>query len=147
MGISPALVGRAMRGNLEGLEAIDGFNAFVRSWNPTFLTEVMLTGINVPINIGETTVLPGDVVLAKREGVIFVPAHLAEQVVMTAEIVMLRDRFSVTRLKEGKYTPGQIDTRWSEAIEKDFANWLKDHEDELPVSIEEVQKFLKSRTW
>ena len=133
--------------DLEGLEAIDGFNAFVRSWNPTFLTEVMLTGINVPINIGETTVLPGDVVLAKREGVIFVPAHLAEQVVMTAEIVMLRDKFSVTRLKEGKYTPGQIDMRWSDAIEKDFTKWLKDHEDELPVSIEEVQKFLKSRTW
>lgn len=133
--------------DLEGLEQIEGFNAFVRSWNPTFLTEVMLTGINTPINVGQVTVLPGDVVLAKREGVIFIPAHLAELVVITAEIVMLRDRFSVERLKEGKYTPGQIDTRWSESIEKDFAGWLKAHEAELPVSIKEVQEFLKSRTW
>jgi len=133
--------------DLEGLEKIDGFNAFVRSWNPSYLQEVMLTGLNVPINIGNATVMPGDVVLAKREGVIFIPAHLMEKVVLTAEIIGLRDKFGIQRLKEGKYTPGQIDSRWSEEIEKDFSKWLDDHEKELPVPKKQIQDFLKSRTW
>ena len=68
--------------DLEGLSQIEGFNAFVRDWHPSFLTEVMLLGINTPIRMGAATVLPGDVVLAKTEGVIFIPAHLAEKVVV-----------------------------------------------------------------
>ena len=65
--------------------------------------------------------LPGDVVLAKREGVIFIPPHLAEAVVDQAERIMLRDRFGHQRLREGKYTPGQIDTKWTKEIDVDFA--------------------------
>ena len=107
----------------------------------------MLAGLNVPIRMGAATVLPGDVVLAKAEGVIFIPAHLAEKVVTTAEIVMLRDRFGHQRLKEGTYSPGQIDTRWSDEIEKDFSQWLNDHQDELPVAKEQIQEILKNRTW
>ncbi|MEJ2050522.1 MAG: RraA family protein [Calditrichota bacterium] len=133
--------------DLEGLEAIDGFNAFVRGWHPSFLQETMLMGINVPIRIGEATVLPGDVVLAKREGVIFIPAHLAQKVVETAEIVMLRDQFGHQRLREGKYTPGQIDSRWTEDIEKDFYNWLEQNKKSLPVPEKRVEELLKNRTW
>ena len=133
--------------DLEGLSRIDGFNAFVRDWHPSFLTEVMLLGINTPIRMGAATVLPGDVVLAKAEGVIFIPAHLAEKVVVTAEIVMLRDRFGIQRLKEGKYTPGQIDNRWTDDIERDFSQWLRDHMDELPVPKAQIQELLKTRTW
>jgi regulator of RNase E activity RraA len=132
---------------MDGLKEIDGFNAFVRDWHPSYLTEVMLAGLNVPIRIGAATVLPGDVVLAKPEGVIFIPAHLAEKVVTTAELVMLRDRFGHQRLKEGTYSPGQIDTRWSDEIEKDFSQWLNDHQDELPVAREQIQEILKNRTW
>lgn len=133
--------------DMDGLREIDGFNAFVRDWHPSFLTEVMLAGLNVPIRIGAATVLPGDVVLAKAEGVIFIPAHLAEKVVTTAELVMLRDRFGHQRLKEGKYSPGQIDARWSDDIERDFSQWLNDHQDELPVAREQIQEILKNRTW
>ncbi len=133
--------------DLEGLSEIEGFNAFVRAWHPSFLTEVMLAGLNVPIRMGAATVLPGDVVLAKREGVIFIPSHLAEKVVVTSEVVRLRDMFGITRLKEGKYTPGQIDTKWSDEIERDFSQWLRDHMDELPVAKEEIQKLLEKRTW
>ena len=103
-------------------------------------------GLNVPTRIGKATVLPGDVVLAKREGVIFIPAHLAEKVVKTAEVIMLRDQFGHQRLREKKYTPGQIDSGWSEEIEKDFTRWLRQHMDELPVPKETVQELLKTRT-
>ena len=133
--------------DMEGLSQIDGFNAFVKGWDPSFLKEVMLLSINCPIRIGAATVMPGDVVLAKKTGVIFIPAHLAEKVVTTSEIVRLRDLFGITRLKEGIYTPGQIDNKWSEAIEKDFAKWLEDHMDELPVPKAQIQELLKKRTW
>lgn len=133
--------------DMEGLSEIEGFNAFVKGWHPTFLTEVMLSGLNVPIRMGAVTVLPGDIVIAKKEGVIFVPAHLAEKVVVTSEVVRLRDLFGITRLKEGTYTPGQIDNKWSDSIEKDFSKWLTDHMDELPVPRDQIQELLKNRTW
>ena len=133
--------------DMEGLSKIEGFNAFVRDWHPSFLTEVMLLTINSPIRIGAATVLPGDIVLAKKEGVIFIPSHLAEKVVITSEVVRLRDLFGITRLKEGRYSPGQIDNKWSEDIEKDFSKWLNDHMDELPVPKEQIQELLKKRMW
>ena len=133
--------------DMEGLSEIEGFNAFVRGWHPSFLQEVMLESINSPIRIGAATVLPGDIVLAKKEGVVFIPAHLAEKIVVTSEVVRLRDLFGIGRLKEGKYTPGQIDNKWTDEIEKDFSQWLKNHMDELPVPKEQIQELLKKRTW
>jgi regulator of RNase E activity RraA len=132
--------------DLEGLEEIEGFNAFVRGWDPSAIREMMLMGLNVPIRIGRATVLPGDVVLAKREGVIFIPAHLAESVVKQAEVIMLRDTFGHQRLREGKYTPGQIDTRWTDEIERDFTGWLTQNRDKLNVPASAIEELLKSRT-
>ncbi len=133
--------------DLEGLEEIEGFNAYVRGWDPSFLREVMLTGINVPIRIGNATVFPGDAVLAKREGVIFIPPHLLEQVVITGEFIALRDAFGHQRLQEGIYTPGQIDGRWSDEIKADFLRWIDEHPDLLPMSREELERFLRERDW
>jgi hypothetical protein len=93
------------------------------------------------------TVMPGDVVLGKRGGVVFIPPHLAEKVVKTSEVVRLRDMFGHQRLKEGKYTSGQIDTRWSDEIERDFSQWLRDYADELPVPAAQIQEILRERTW
>ncbi len=133
--------------DLEGLEMIEGFNVFVRGFDPSFLTETMLTGINVPVRIGRAVVFPGDVVLAKKEGVIFIPPHLLEKVVITSEFISLRDKFGHQRLREGKYTPGQIDGQWSDKIKKDFLKWLDDHPDLLPMSREELDEYMKNRTW
>lgn len=133
--------------DLEGLEAIEGFNAWVRDWDPSFLRETMVTGINVPIRIGNATVFPGDVILAKKAGVIIIPAHLAEEVVINAEFIMLRDAFGIARLKEGVYTPGQIDTRWTDEIKADFLSWLDDNPDMLPMSRADLDTFLSNRTW
>jgi regulator of RNase E activity RraA len=133
--------------DIEGLAEIQGFNAFVRGWDPSFIQEVMLTGINVPIRIGRAICLPGDVVLAKREGVLFIPAHLAEKVLRTGEATVLRDRFGHQRLKEGKYTPGQIDSSWSKEIREDFNNWLKENMNDLPVPKEAIQEMLQKRSY
>jgi 4-hydroxy-4-methyl-2-oxoglutarate aldolase len=129
------------------METILGFKGWVRDWHPSYNYDNMLVEINRPCRIGAAICLPGDVVLAKREGVMFIPPQLAEQVCKTAELVQLRDMFGFQRIKEGVYTPGQIDQRWSDAMEKDFSKWLNDHIDELPVPKEQIQELLKERTW
>jgi len=128
--------------DLAGLSEIEGFNAFVRGWHPSAIKDMILGGVNVPIRIGGVTVLPGDVVLAKREGVIFIPAHLAERVVVTAEVVALKDRFGHQRLREGAYTPGQIDRAWTPDIKTDFLRWFEALPDKPPLPRDELEKRL-----
>ncbi|MDE0010056.1 MAG: RraA family protein [Candidatus Poribacteria bacterium] len=112
--------------DLDGIYELPDFATFVRGVDPTGIANVTLTGINIPIRIAEATVLPGDVVLGRRGGVIFIPPHFAQQVVEQGEEVALRDRFGHQRLREGKYTPGEIDRKWSEEIEADFAKWCEE---------------------
>ena len=133
--------------DLEGLSHIEGFNAFVKGFDPSFLTESMLMGINVPIRMGRATVFPGDVVLAKKTGVLFIPAHLAEEVVERSEFIMLRDMFGHQMLRNGVYTPGQIDGRWSDDIKTHFLKWVEDNPKELPMTKEDLDAYLKDRTW
>ena len=134
--------------DIDGIQELPDFTSFVRGFHPTFASPtIMLTGVNCPVRIGGATVMPGDVVLGRDDGVVFIPPHLAEQVVKTSELIALRDRFGKQRLAEGKYTPGQIDTRWSDPIEEDFSRWLESHIDELPVPRAAIQELLKERTW
>ena len=100
-------------------------NVFVRGLHPTGIGEVTLTEINGPIRIGEATVLPGDVVLGTPTGLIFIPPHLAQEVVERSEGIRLRDYFGKMRIREGKYTPGEVDRKWSEEMEADFDGWRK----------------------
>jgi len=138
--------------DIEGLKEIGGFTSFYTSYDPSYHNppgdlNTMIVGINQPTRIRMVTVMPGDVVLGKLGVVVFIPPHLAEKVVTTSEIIRLRDMFGHQRLREGKYTAGQIDARWSDDIEKDFSKWLNDHLNELPVPKETVQQYLKDRTW
>lgn len=140
--------------DINGLREIGSFTSFFRSYhpshhlnNPDGQLNTTLVAINHPTRIGKATVMPGDAVLGRDGGVIFIPPHLVEKVVKTSEIVRLRDMFGHLRLREQKYTPGQIDTKWSDEIEKDFSAWLNLHIDKLPVPKEQIQEFLKGRTW
>lgn len=140
--------------DINGLRELGRFTSFFRTYhpshhlnNPDGELNTTLVGINTPTRIGKATVLPGDVVLGRDGGVIFIPPHLLEKVVKTSEIVRLRDMFGHQRLREQKYTPGQIDNRWSEEIEKDFSKWLNDKIDKLPVPKEQIQDYLKGRTY
>jgi hypothetical protein len=108
---------------------------------------MMLASINNPIRIGRATVLPGDVVLAKKGGIVFIPPHFLEDLVLNAEFVALRDAFGHQRLRENKYTPGQIDRQWSDDIKKDFLSWLDTQKDKLPMTRAELDAYMKDRTW
>ena len=100
---------------------------YCRGLDPTAILHTTLAGINIPIRIGQTTVLPGDVVLGTPTGVIFIPPHLAQEVVERSEDIRMRDRFGKLRLSEGKYTPGEIDRQWDERIEADYQQWLTEN--------------------
>lgn len=133
--------------DLQGLSEIKGFNAFVRDFHPSFLQEMVLMGLNAPIRIGEVMVLPGDLVIAQTEGVLFVPAHLAEQVVATSEFVIRKDKFGFEMVKSGKYNTGQIDSQWTDAIKDDFIKWLEKHPEEGKMTRAQLDEIMKKRTW
>lgn len=141
--------------DIEGLKELPNFVSFVRSYDPSHhfgsaasggrLNSTMV-GINCPTRIGHATAMPGDVVLGKDGGVLFIPPQLAEKVVQESEMTRLRDIFGHQRLKEQKYTAGQIDTRWSEPIEQDFTGWLKENRAKLPVGADQVDEIVKRRS-
>lgn len=131
----------------EGLEDIKGFNAWIKGQDPSYIKDMMLTTINAPIRVGRATVLPGDVVLAKKYGTVFIPAHLVENLVITAEVTALRDQFGHQRLREKKYLAGQIDSEWTEEIKKDFLNWVNNYPGKLPMTKKELDDYLKERNY
>ena len=138
--------------DINGLEELPNFVAFVRSYDPSHhwgalsagqkLNSTMVT-INAPTRIGRATAMPGDVVLGRNGGVIFIPPQLAEVVVKSSESTHLRDVFGHQRLEEKKYTAGQIDARWTDAIEQDYRGWLKQNEDHLSVPKAQVEELLQ----
>lgn len=131
--------------DIEGVKKIKDFPIFNRGWHPSYLDGAMLMGINSPVRIGHASVMPGDAVLGKEEGVIFIPAHLVEETVQTSEIIRLKDEFGHQMLRQGEYTPGQIDSKWTEEIEEHFRSWLQERDEELTDY--QREKLLKGRTW
>ena len=84
----------------EGLTEIEGFNGWIKGSDPSYIYQMMLTSINTPIRIGRAIVLPGDVVLAKKYGVIFIPAYLVEDLVMTSEVTAFVTNSDISDLKK-----------------------------------------------
>ncbi len=134
--------------DLDGIQELPNFTSFFRGFHPSYASPtIMLVGVNCPVRIGKATVMPGDVILGRQDGVVFIPPHLVEKVVKTSELVQLRDRFGKQRLADGVYTSGEIDRRWADHIEQDFSRWLENHIDDLPVPKEAIQEMLRERTW
>jgi regulator of RNase E activity RraA len=133
--------------DFQEIKNIKGFNAFVRDFHPSFTEEMVLMGLNTAIRIGNVMVLPGDLVIAQKEGVLFVPAHLAEQVVATAEFVIRKDQFGFEMVREGKYSTGEIDSQWSDVIKSDFLKWLEKHPELGKMTRVELDKMMMKRTW
>ncbi len=118
------LVNRAIR-DVTGIQQIGGFQVYTRGVDPSALENVMLTGINVPIRIGDVTVMPGDIAIGDPEGVTFVPPQLAEKMADETEMDHLVDEWGHMMLREGKYTPGQIDAKWTKQMILEFNAWAE----------------------
>jgi len=111
--------------DFSGISEIKGFRCYVRDFDPSALAGATLMGINVPIRIGDVTVMPGDAVVSDPEGLTFIPAQLAEKVADSSELTQLRDNWGHQMLREGKYTPGEIDGRWSKEMIEEFNRWAE----------------------
>ncbi len=133
--------------DLGEIQGIKGFNAFVRDFDPSFLEEMVLMGLNTAIRIGNVMVLPGDLVLANREGVLFIPAHMAEEVISTAEFVIRKDNFGFEMVKADRFSTGQIDSQWTDEIKTEFLKWLEKHPELGKMTRAELDKVMSKRTW
>jgi regulator of RNase E activity RraA len=133
--LSTAIATRTKRGQViyggirdaQQIYEINDFATFCKGMDPTPIRNVTLVGLNTPCRVGEATCLPGDIVLGTMTGVLFIPPHLAEEVVEHSERTQLREIFSHQRLREGTYNSSQMDTKWTEAIEADFEAWRQTH--------------------
>jgi len=111
--------------DVSGISEIAGFKVFARDFHPSAIAETTLAGWNIPIRIGEVTVLPGDIVVSDVEGLTFIPAQLAEKVADESELTQLRDEWGHKMLREQKYTPGQIDAAWTQALIDEFNKYAE----------------------
>ncbi|MDR0928888.1 MAG: RraA family protein, partial [Oscillospiraceae bacterium] len=87
--------------DMEQIVKIEGLQVLYRGEDPTGIAEYVMTGLNTPCRIGGAVCLPGDVVFATMAGVLFIPAHLVEEVVINAEKSHIRDTFGFDRLGSG----------------------------------------------
>jgi len=118
------IVNGAVR-DVTGIQQMPGFQVYTRGVDPSALENVMLTGINVPIRIGDVTVMPGDVAIGDAEGLTFVPPQLAEKLADETEMDHLVDEWGHAMLREGRYTPGEIDAQWTPKMISEFNSWLE----------------------
>src|SRR5258706_7608181 len=91
---------------------LENMNGLYRAYDPSAWKDMTLTSINAPIRIGRATVLPGDLVLAKNDGVIFIPAFLAEDAVSHAEFTKLEDAFNFDLNRSGR-NGGEFEGGWN----------------------------------
>ena len=136
--------------DIDGMKRIPGFTAFVRDFHPSSHKKMMIMGVNSPILIGAVTVMPGDVVLGGREGVIFIPPHLAQEVVDRSETTRLHDQFTQENLLKHVYPVSVIYGGWTKEVERHYVRWLKENKGKLSQTdkafdseIERYEKRLK----
>jgi len=123
---------------------IPNFNGFYRGYDPSAWAQMTLTSINAPIRIGRATVLPGDLVLAKTDGVIFIPAILAEPAIVSAEFTNLEDAFNFELNRLGKNGP-EFEGGWTPAKYDALAKWIDEHPDKLKMSRAEFNSILEKK--
>jgi 4-hydroxy-4-methyl-2-oxoglutarate aldolase len=121
---------------------IPNFNGFYKGYDPSFLMQVSLTSINAPIRIGRAAVLPGDLVLAKTDGVIFIPAILAEAAVSHAEFTNLMDAYNFELNKQGK-NGAEFEGGWNDAKFNGLKKWIDAHPEMLKMPRSEFDQLLK----
>jgi 4-hydroxy-4-methyl-2-oxoglutarate aldolase len=120
---------------------IPNFNGFYKGYDPSFWQQMTLTAINSPIRIGRAVVLPGDLVLAKTDGVIFIPAILAEAAVSQAEFTNLMDDYNFELNREGK-NGAEFEGGWTAAKFQGLGQYVDAHPEKLKMSRSEFDALL-----
>jgi 4-hydroxy-4-methyl-2-oxoglutarate aldolase len=112
--------------DLEGIFPIE-MAGYFRGVHPSPIGNVMLTGVNIPVRIGNATVMPGDLVFGDREGVYFVPPHLVEQILTKAQETHVHDEWTKMKLLTGKYRSSEIyGSPTDPALKKEYEEYLRE---------------------
>jgi regulator of RNase E activity RraA len=120
---------------------IANLNGFYRGYDPSAWAQMQLTGINVPVRIGRAIVLPGDLVLAKQDGVIFIPAALAAAAIGKAEFTNLQDAFNFELNSQGK-NGAEFEGGWTPQKYAAFGKWVDAHPEKLKMTKAEFAALL-----
>ncbi len=127
--------GYVINGAIRDTEGIHALNipVFTRGYHPSG-RNAMVAGINVPIDVGGVTVMPGDAVLGDREGVTFIPPHMVETVVKSAEGAQLHDEWTKKMFMTGKYTATELyGSPKDPAKLQEYKDWLARRKAELGI--------------
>ena len=81
---------------------------YYRDGHPAAVAGVTVVGINIPVRIGEAVVMPGDVVLGDRTGLMFIPPQLVKQIVDTAVMTHIHDEWTKEKFLTGKYKSSDL---------------------------------------
>ena len=104
-----------------------GFAAYhSRPSAPTNLTLHQAIDINVPIGCGDAPVFPGDVIVGDAEGVIVIPAHMADEIAAEATEMTVFEDFVQEKVLEGRSILGLYPPT-DEQSRTDFAAWRQAH--------------------
>jgi len=127
--------GAVIRGTLRdlygNLDVDPKWNVMIRDFRPQANSSNLVIGINCPIQVGYVTVMPGDVVLGTREGVVFIPPQLVQRVVETSEKTRMQDLWAHMGVREGRFTAQQADGGYTPEMNQEFTKWLLDNADTM----------------
>ena len=123
---------------------LENMNGLYRAYDPSAWKNMTLTSLNAPIRIGRATVLPGDLVLAKKEGVIFIPAILADDAIAHAEFINLEDAFNFDLNKSGK-NGGAFEGGWTAKKYDALVAWINANPGKLKMTRAQFDAILAER--
>jgi 4-hydroxy-4-methyl-2-oxoglutarate aldolase len=119
--------------DVEENKEIANMNGFYRQGDPSAWKDMTLTSINTPVRIGRATVLPGDLVIAKADGILFVPAALAEGAIVNAEVTNLEDAFNFELNASGK-NGAEFEGGWTPAKYDALVKWVDAHPEKIKMT-------------
>jgi 4-hydroxy-4-methyl-2-oxoglutarate aldolase len=120
--------------DLDGISAM-GMPCYFRAVHPSAIGGVTLAAVNVPIRIGNVTVMPGDLVMGDREGVSFIPAQDAEAILDRADETHIHDEWTRKKFDEGKYKSSEIyGSPRDPALRQEYQEYLKKRLEEIKAS-------------
>lgn len=108
------------------------FPVYYRGAHASAMADQVGVEWNVPVRIGNVTVLPGDVVIGDGSGLLFFPPQLAAEAIRGAEDTVYSETFKREMIQTGKYRTSDIYPRLSPAMEKLFEEWKKSHPRKQP---------------
>lgn len=109
----------------EQMKQVPDVQVYYRGIDPTPIREFIMQSFNGITRIGKATVLPGDIVYGAGGGVLFIPAHLVQEVVEGAAKTHVKDDFGFEMIAQNKFTTAQIDRNtWTEEMLDMLVEWI-----------------------